>query len=369
MERDISHLSDIDVMAALQRVASTDRAAAVELIRYLGEFGARRLYLGASCASLFAYCTRVLHLSEHEAYHRIKAARAGRRFPRILDLLADGSLNLTTVKLVAPHLTAENHSQLLAAATHKTRREVEVLLARRFPEADRPSSVRRLPAPRGGDTPSGTEPPQARPAREAPTPAEALTSESAHPSELVRPVAVPATARPAILRPVAEDRYRISFTASAATYEQLQIAKDLLSHAVPSGDTAEIIHRALTLLVNDLSRKKFAATSRPRPSRSSDADSRRIPAAVKRAVWARDGGACAFFAVDGRRCEERKHLEFHHVRPFAEGGKATIANIQLRCRPHNAHEAETFYAASRAGRATRPGPSSDVGLRPGHAGP
>jgi len=45
----------------------------------------------------------------------------------------------------------------------------------------------------------------------------------------------------------------------------------------------------------------------------------------------------------GRRCAERGFLERHHVEPHAVGGEATVDNIQLRCRAHNAYEAELFY--------------------------
>ena len=66
--------------------------------------------------------------------------------------------------------------------------------------------------------------------------------------------------------------------------------------------------------------------------------SRHIPAAVRRTVWARDGGRCAFLGTDGR-CRETGFLEFHHVIPFARGGPTTPDNLELRCRAHNAHEA------------------------------
>jgi hypothetical protein len=112
------------------------------------EVDSRRLYLGEGCSSLFTYCTRVLHLSEHAAYGRIEAARASRRFPRILELLADGALTLTAVGLLAPHLTADNHLEVLTAARHKTKREIEHLIAVLHPRADVPSSVRELPAPK-----------------------------------------------------------------------------------------------------------------------------------------------------------------------------------------------------------------------------
>src|SRR5262245_35241807 len=112
----------------------------------------------------------------------------------------------------------------------------------------------------------------------------------------------------------------------------------MLGHAVPNGDGAAVIDRALTLLLADLAQKKFAATERPRPSRGTpNPASRHIPAEVKRAVWVRDLGRCAFAGVD-RRCDERRFLEFHHVKPYASGGPPTVENIQLRCRRPNQHE-------------------------------
>ena len=125
--------------------------------------------------------------------------------------------------------------------------------------------------------------------------------------------------------------------------ERLRVAQDLLGHAIPSGDIAQVFDRALTLLVGDLTKKKFGATERPRRSRGQSEASRNIPAEVKRGVSARDRRRCAFVALDGRRCDERRFLEYHHVIPHAVGGKPTLDNIQLRCRAHNGYEAERFF--------------------------
>jgi hypothetical protein len=146
-----------------------------------------------------------------------------------------------------------------------------------------------------------------------------------------------------VLRPLAADRYEVRFTASAETCEKIRLAKDLLRHANPHVDTADVVERAVALLVEDLARKKFAATERPRPGRETAPGTRHIPAAVKRTVWRRDGGRCAFLAESGRRCTARGFLEFHHVRPYGIGGEATADNIQIRCRRHNAYEADLFY--------------------------
>jgi hypothetical protein len=150
-----------------------------------------------------------------------------------------------------------------------------------------------------------------------------------------------------VVRPIAEERYEVRFTASGATREKLRRAQDLLGHVVPSGDLAEVFDRALTLLVADLERKKFAATKRRSKSRGQSEDSRNIPAEVERGVSDRDQKRCAFIAPNGRRCDERRFLEFHHVVPYAAGGKPTVDNIQLRCRAHNRYEATLFFGPGR----------------------
>jgi 5-methylcytosine-specific restriction endonuclease McrA len=111
----------------------------------------------------------------------------------------------------------------------------------------------------------------------------------------------------------------------------------------PGAVAGELQIRALDALLAQLHTQKHAATARPRPGRAwpepRRSSSRHIPAAVRRAVWARDGGRCAFVADDGRRCAALDFLEFHHVVPYARGGPAIADNLELRCRAHNGYEA------------------------------
>lgn len=146
----------------------------------------------------------------------------------------------------------------------------------------------------------------------------------------------------------------MSVTISKHAHEELVRARDLLRHTIPSGDVALVIERAIALLIADLEKRKLARVARPRDgagrdgdSRTSRFDTRHIPAAVQREVWRRDRGRCAFIGQAGR-CRERGFLEMHHVVPFAAGGLATAANIELRCRAHNAHEAQIYFGAVRA---------------------
>jgi hypothetical protein len=326
----LSELSDRDLLEDVSRAAADERHATVDLVRLLAELDSRRLYLGEGCSSLFTYCTQILHLSEHAAYHRIEAARTARAFPVVLDFLVDGSLTLTTLALLRAHLTAENHNRLLEEARYRTKREVEDQIARVAPQPDVKPLVRQLP------TPAGVEQPPT--ALDLLSPVTEEASQPEEPRQLTGPVV--SRSPQALVRPRSPGRYLLRVTISSETHLKLRQAKDLLRHAIPDGDPAAILDRALTLLVQRLEREKAAITSRPRASRSSS--SRHIPAVVRREVWVRDQGRCAFEGPHGR-CRETGRLEFHHIVPFADGGPADPANISLRCRAHNSFESEQRF--------------------------
>jgi HNH endonuclease len=111
-----SHLSDHDLLAHLVRLASAEREASAELVAHLAALDLRpSVYAALGYGSLFDYCTGALRLSEDAACSRIAVARACRRLPAILDALASGDVSLTSVRLLAPHLTPENHRDVLAA--------------------------------------------------------------------------------------------------------------------------------------------------------------------------------------------------------------------------------------------------------------
>jgi hypothetical protein len=335
----VASLSDDALLARVGILVDRERHAMAELIAALGEVDTRKLYLGAGCPSLFIYCTHVLHLSEQAAYARIAAARCARRYPH-LDLvgrLADGTVTLTTLSLLGPVMTAENAADLLNRARHKSKRTVECLVAEIRPQPAVSTTVRKLPVPRSA----------------APTVSVAVAKEGASANAEASPAEQPlepiqlvtqGCTRPAAIKPLAPDIYKVRFTLSSAGYKNLRRAQDLLRHAIPNGDAGVILERALGLLVEQLEKKKLAAAKRPQPARGSPTRSRHIPATVRREVWRRDQARCAFIGTHGR-CTERGFLELHHVIPFADGGVATAGNIQLRCRAHNQHEADLWCGA------------------------
>ena len=287
VEIPIADLSNRALLDETLRLACAAQQTTAKLIAALAEVDARKLWADEGCSSLYTYCTQVLRFSEHEAYLRMEAARVAQRFPVALEMLATGELSLTNIGLLKPHLTIENHVELLDAACGKSRREVARQVATLRDSGDR---------------------------------------------EL----------RPAAIRLSSADRFEILVEIRDVTYEKLQRAKDLLSHSVPDGNIGEIIDRALAALIRELERTKYAATDRPQRVRATQPGSRYIVAGVRRTVWRRDSGRCAFVGPHGR-CTATAFLEFHHIVPFAAGGASTVENIELRCRAHNQREAELFF--------------------------
>ena len=252
---------------------------------------------------MFVYCTDILHLSEAEAYLRITAARASREHPILLAMLADGRLHLTGIAKLAPHLTRENRDVLLKRAIHRSKRQIEELLAEFAPRPDVPAALRKLPdrpiCPDRADVP--------------------ITSNSVRtgwPGSSQSPprldaVLRPVPAAPALLQPLSTARYKVQFTAGAELYDKLERLRALLRHEVPDGDLATIIEKAVSEKLERLEARRFARTSSPRKNAGPDLvpSSRHVPAAVRRVVHQRDGGRCRFVDAQGRRCPERHRLD------------------------------------------------------------
>ena len=92
---------------------------------------------------MFQYCLEVLHLSESEAYRRIAAARLSRSYPVLLKMLEDGRIHLAGIAVLKKHLTDANYEDVLARATHKTKRELEEFVAELAPKPDVAPTIRK----------------------------------------------------------------------------------------------------------------------------------------------------------------------------------------------------------------------------------
>lgn len=318
----LTHLEDDRLLSGFAALAARECGTTAAQLAHIAEIDHRHLFLEARFESMRAYCMHVLHLSEDAAARRIQVARLARELPALFPALADGRLHLTAVSALASRLNRTNVEEWIAAAANKTLREIAVLIAHRHPQ---PEALR---------LDDGISPQVV---------ASQTPSEIGHVLKHVQPVAIPVApkVRPKIT-PISPGRYIVQVTFLKAAHDKLRHAQDLLSHAVPTGDVAQVLERGLDSLICELEKRKFGSAAKPRAPRA-PAARRSIPAHVRHAVYKRDGARCSFVGRDGQRCASMKRLEFDHILPVARGGKSHVENLRLLCRAHNQHEAERVF--------------------------
>jgi 5-methylcytosine-specific restriction endonuclease McrA len=359
MHADPSSLDAKTLAACLRSSAGEERDRQVDFLRYLDPFDAHEAYREAGYGSLWQFCLRELLLREGAAGRRIGAMRALREFPALEAALRDGRLSLTTVVTLRTVLTKENLDEVVARAAFKTDEETRHLVATLSPRSAPKEGIRKLPdpAPRLLEPTPDPARPAARDelvaaravdAKEAPTapePPQSVPPQDRPSFALTAPVRPPN--RPA-LEPLSADQWSMRVTIDAALKGDLEKLKCLLSHKLPDGNVAEVLREAVRCAIEKHGKRRGAVKPKrerkPAERKGSPAGAREpIPAAVKRAVWERDGGRCAYVSAEGHRCESRWQLEYDHVEPASRGGPSTVENTRLRCKGHNLLHAEKAF--------------------------
>jgi hypothetical protein len=287
-----------------------------------------------------------------------------RKYPAAFVRVARGELQLSVLSLLAQSLSAENAAELFQACSRKTYEQVEALLAARFPKPDVRDLIRRLPTkiearlaltidrdlpactPDIDDIGSKLEPGSAADSQQALN----ITGASGH--RRMRGEMAPATPAHARVEPLSAGRFGVHFTADAEFRELLEEVRALASHGQPRGELLPLLKRALRAYRSELQKTRFGVGRKPRSGRVTNGGaaetatrSRHVPAEVSREVYRRDDGCCSFMSKDGRRCGAKPFLEIDHVKPWAEGGSATVDNLRLRCRAHNQHSARNHFGS------------------------
>ena len=263
-------LSDSELQLGLRELLVAGSRTEARIVAHLAEVDARKLHLTLGASSLFDYCLNRLGLSNNEAFHRITAARLARQFPVIFDLLESRAVHLTAVCLLRDHLTFANHAQLLDEVSHKTKTQIEELLARRFPRPDVASRLRKLPS----------------------------FSETRGPHGTLRGI-----------EPLSGESYRLQVNVNVQLKQKIARARELTSHANSSGDLAVLVERAFDALIERLEAKRFAETKRPRVLRRANTRAAGESHVARESHAARDaetrrhgvsvpGNATAFMAGD-----------------------------------------------------------------------
>ena len=348
----IASLDSRTLARRLGELAGDERRIQVEFLLHLEEFDRRRAFLELGHGSLWAFCLTVLHLREGSAGRRINAMRVLRRFPRLAGALRDGRLCLSTLALLGPVLTEENADDLVARAAFRTKEEVDHLVASLRPRQAPREGIRALPTaePAGTADEAGSSrsvlsleaAPPGRTAPSAPPVPEPIGAMSAPAAEAASPAVRPARQE---MRAVSEEQWSLRVTVGRALKDDLETLAGLLSHTIRKGDLAAVLHEAVRCGIAKHGKRKGAV----KPARTVKAKAPKSPTVVsaelRRQIWERDGGRCAWTSPEGKRCGSRWQLEVDHKEAAARGGPATLDNLRLACKGHNFRHAEETFGA------------------------
>jgi hypothetical protein len=262
----LAALSDDELLANTRRLVGKSNQLLAVLLVHLAEVEVRGAHRTRRCASLYTYCIYELRFSEDEAARRSAAARLVKQFPPLFRAIADGELHLTGLLMIGPHLTPENH--------------VEVLKRLRNPTWEQYVSAR---APQVRELPEGERPRDW--ANDDASPAEALLPEP------LSNEALPVGPAPRDLPPVTgPQHYQLQFSTTEEHAQLVDRAKALLARSRPGMSLGELHLEAMRLLVASLERRRFGAAEpryRPpsgaeRPGRAADQRGEADPAQGQR---------------------------------------------------------------------------------------
>jgi 5-methylcytosine-specific restriction endonuclease McrA len=300
-----------------------EQGAMADFLVALADFDRRGLWreLGHSC--LFYYLQRELRLSDGAAHFRKVAARLIQRFPEVVEPLREGKLCITSIVELARVMTPENRVETLPQFFHVSKRQAKAVAAAILPVAVIPrrevvTQVVTVVRPevrstelRPDETPSSRTEPEVR------------------------------TAPPMRVEPLTATESRIHLTVSNQFLEKLEAARRGQGHVQPGATKEQVIEAALDLLLEKHASRR-AEVKRPQKSpRPAKPD--HVTAAVKRAVWTRDGGKCQWPVDGGGICGSTSKVEIDHVRPRGKGGPSTVENCRLLCKGHNLEAARQAY--------------------------
>jgi GLTT repeat (6 copies) len=280
----LKSLADDELLAGLSNIVRRRNRITAEFLEYLAELDERRLFLDLGYSSLFEYCVVALGLCESTAGRHIAAARVGRDHPEVFALVASGELHASALSLMRKHASCETAAELFEMCRRKTARQVEALLAARFPRPDVPDSMRRLPVRSMAtlDVESSTVHARGQvPQREAPLAAstDGPPLAASNDGQRLGEKPAPEAAKPRRLEPLSADRFGVHFTADRQFRELLERVRGLAGHRLPNGDLMTLLKRGLEAYERELERDRFAIGRKPRAARIATTSSASTPTA------------------------------------------------------------------------------------------
>lgn len=190
----LKNISNYELTQRLEKLVRTERKITHLVLLHIVEIEERKLYAEMGFDGMYTYLTRGLGYSEASAYRRLQAARLLKQVPSVAEKIESGALNLSQLTQVQKCLKEEAKIGV-KASTQRTEEILENLQHKNAFETQKTLAV-----------------------------------------EFNQPVQ-----KIENLRPQADDSVRIEVTLTAEQFQELEQAKNLLSHICPDGSWADVI--------------------------------------------------------------------------------------------------------------------------------
>ncbi len=293
--------------------------AEAELLDLIQKIDACKGFRDLGHASLFSYAVGELKLSESTALNLIGVARKAVQVPALKVEIQLGNLSVCKARKIVPVLNIQNQAEWIEKAKTLPARKLEKEIARVAPQALVPDRVRYLTQSKVALT-------------------VALDEKTMEAIKRVQDLESQRKGRPVTLEEALVAMSAL-FLERNDPVEKAKRAAAKISVAVSTGKVANTGAVANAGAVANVGVPvSVVAIVKNAPERSDvtwHTDRIPIPAATEHDVTLRDGAQCTAVERDGRRCEQRKWLHVHHIRPVSMGGGNFPENLTTLCSAHH----------------------------------
>ena len=279
-------------------------------------------------------------LGLNAAREHLRVARALVELPKVDAAFEEGKLSYSKVRAITRAASPENEDLLLMTATHGTANQLERLVAqyrraKKFEEADFAFDQYRRREVSWYYDDDGSVVLKARmPADMGEVVLKALDKSIDVADVDGAPGGEPVAARRADALAEVAETYLSNSDCSGATADRYQVVVHVHSKGTQSAETPfiengpDVSPETSERIACDCSKVEVEECEHGEPL-SIGRRSRVIPAAIQRALQARDGG-CRFPG-----CTNHRFVDGHHIIHWSKGGETSLDNLVLLCRHHH----------------------------------
>lgn len=276
------------------RLARDYLQAEIKLVEILQIVNRKKVFKRMGYTSLYSYCVEALKLPAEQVYRFNGVAKKCDEIPELKSAISDGTLNVSRARRIVSVIKAENQKDWIEKAAILPQRELEKEVAK------------------------------------------------VNPKEL-------ASERTKILT---EELAQIACGVDMETLEGLDRLKDLLSQKLkkPCGlrEVIQYLTKEAVRRMDPIEKakrnihKKIEKQDKKVSSRTKARKA--LSARSTHQVNLRDRAQCTEILPNGKRCQQRKWLHVHHIRPVSEGGTDEADNLTTLCFGHHQLRHESLAA-------------------------